>query len=391
VRARLKEAVRKRLVSDVPLGAFLSGGIDSSAVVAMMREIGAGHILTCSIGFDEPRYDESSYARMVAEAKHTDHKAEIVATSDYSLVDRLVGIYDEPYADSSAIPTYRVCELARRHVTVALSGDGGDENLIGYRRYKLFAMEEQVRSRVPLGLRKAIFGPLGSLYPKLDWAPRVLRGKTTFQALARDAVAAYFHGVSICSNEMRAALFSHEFRRELQGYGAEEVFRQHVRGKTFNDPLKMIQYLDFKTYLPGDILTKVDRASMAVSLEARVPLLDHRVIEYSWTLPYTFKWRDSQSKWALRRVLDRYVPQNLIDRPKTGFGVPFADWLRGPLREWAENLLSESRLERDQLLDPAPIRAQWAEHLKGTNWGYPLWDVLMLNAWLEANPGVLAT
>jgi len=392
LRARLKEAVRKRLVSDVPLGAFLSGGIDSSAVVAMMREIGAGHILTCSIGFDEPRYDESSYARMVAEAKHTDHKAEIVATSDYSLVDRLVGIYDEPYADSSAIPTYRVCELARRHVTVALSGDGGDENLIGYRRYKLFAMEEQVRSRVPLGLRKAIFGPLGSLYPKLDWAPRVLRGKTTFQALARDAVAAYFHGVSICSNEMRASLFSHEFRRELGGYGAEEVFRQHVRGKTFNDPLKMIQYLDFKTYLPGDILTKVDRASMAHSLEVRTPFLDYELVEWVASLPSAIKLKGGEGKHILKRSLEPLLPREVLYRNKMGFAVPLDVWFRGSLRDHIAETVRGRRLAESGLFNPATLARIVADHQSGRrDHSAILWSLLMFDGFLRQNatPGVV--
>jgi len=392
LRARLKEAVRKRLVSDVPLGAFLSGGIDSSAVVAMMREIGAGHILTCSIGFDEPRYDESMYARMVAEAKHTDHKAETVATSDYSLVERLVGIYDEPYADSSAIPTYRVCELARRHVTVALSGDGGDENLIGYRRYKLFAMEEQVRSRVPLGLRKAIFGPLGSLYPKLDWAPRVLRGKTTFQALARDAVAAYFHGVSICSNEMRASLFSHEFRRELGGYGAEEVFRQHVRGKTFNDPLKMVQYLDFKTYLPGDILTKVDRASMAHSLEVRTPFLDYELVEWVSSLPSAIKLKGGEGKHILKRSLAPLLPHEVLYRSKMGFAVPLDVWFRGSLRDHIAETVRGRRLAESGLFDPATLARIVADHQSGRrDHSAILWSLLMFDGFLRQNatPGAV--
>jgi len=392
LRARLKEAVRKRLVSDVPLGAFLSGGIDSSAVVAMMREIGAGHILTCSIGFDEPRYDESMYARMVAEAKHTDHKAETVATSDYSLVERLVGIYDEPYADSSAIPTYRVCELARRHVTVALSGDGGDENLIGYRRYKLFAMEEQVRSRVPLGLRKAIFGPLGSLYPKLDWAPRVLRGKTTFQALARDAVAAYFHGVSICSNEMRASLFSHEFRRELGGYGAEEVFRQHVRGKTFNDPLKMVQYLDFKTYLPGDILTKVDRASMAHSLEVRTPFLDYELVEWVASLPSAIKLKGGEGKHILKRSLEPLLPREVLYRNKMGFAVPLDVWFRGSLRDHIAETVRGRRLAESGLFNPATLARIVADHQSGRrDHSAILWSLLMFDGFLRQNatPGVV--
>jgi asparagine synthase (glutamine-hydrolysing) len=392
LRARLQEAVRKRLVSDVPLGAFLSGGIDSSAVVAMMREIGAGHILTCSIGFDEPRYDESAYARMVAEAKHTDHKAEVVASSDYSLVERLVGIYDEPYADSSAIPTYRVCELARKHVTVALSGDGGDENLIGYRRYKLFAMEERVRSRLPLGLRKAIFGPLGSLYPKLDWAPRALRGKTTFQALARDAAAAYFHGVSLASNEMRAALFSPEFSAELHGYGAEEVFRKHLHGKTFDDPLKMVQYLDFKTYLPGDILTKVDRASMAHSLEVRTPFLDYELVEWVASLPSAVKLKGSEGKHILKKSLEPLLPREVLYRTKMGFAVPLDSWFRGSLRDHIGEVVRGRRLAECGLFNPATLSRIVGDHQSGRrDHSAILWSLLMFDGFLrqDATPGTV--
>ena len=197
---------------------------------------------------------------------------------DYGLLDKLVGLYDEPYADSSAIPTYRVCELARKHVTVALSGDGGDENYIGYRRYKLFAMEERLRQLFPGWFRNSVFGALGKYYPKLDWAPRVFRGKTTFQALARESADAYLHGVSIFPEEGRSWLFSDSFKRDLQGYQSREVFADHIAGREFSDPLRMVQYLDFKTYLPGDILTKVDRASMAHSLEVRVPFLDHEYV-----------------------------------------------------------------------------------------------------------------
>ncbi len=285
LRGRLEDAVERRLVADVPLGAFLSGGIDSSAVVAMMRELEADSVLTCSIGFKERRYDESRYAEMVAQAKHTNHKTEVVEASDYGLLEKLVDIYDEPYADSSAIPTYRVCGLARRHVTVALSGDGGDENFIGYRRYRLFAMEQRLRAMFPGAFRSRVFSALGRWYPKLDWAPRVFRGKTTFQALARDPVQAYLHGVSIFSDEGRERLFSDGFKRELQGYRSSEVFAGHVAGKEFDDALRMVQYLDFKTYLPGDILTKVDRASMAHSLEVRVPFLDHTFVSWAAGLP----------------------------------------------------------------------------------------------------------
>ena len=387
LRDRLKESVRKRLMSDVPLGAFLSGGIDSSAVVAMMREIGTNDILTCSIGFSEPRYDESCYAQMVADAKHTNHKSEIVEASDYSLLDELVGIYDEPYADSSAIPTYRVCQLARRHVTVALSGDGGDENFIGYRRYRLFAAEEAVRSRVPLALRQAVFGPLGRWYPKLDWAPRIFRGKTTFQALARGTVDAYLHGVSICSDEMRMALFSEPFKRELQGYNAREVFHGHVRGKQFDDPLSLVQYLDFKTYLPGDILTKVDRASMAHSLEVRTPFLDYEFVEWAAALPATAKLKGGEGKSILKESLRPLLPEEVLFRKKMGFAVPLDTWFRGSLKEHILDVVKGPRLANCGLFEPAMLARMVTDHQSGRrDYSAPLWTLLMFDGFL-ANQG----
>jgi asparagine synthase (glutamine-hydrolysing) len=386
LRERLKEAVRKRLVADVPLGAFLSGGIDSSGVVAMMREIGAGKILTCSIGFREPRYDESRYASMVAQQKRTDHKTEVVSASDYDLLDQLVGIYDEPYADSSAIPTYRVCQLARRHVTVALSGDGGDEDFIGYRRYKLFAMEERLRSRLPLGLRRAVFGPLGQFYPKLDWAPRFVRGKTTFQALARDSVDAYFHGVSVCSDEMRAALFSRDFTRELGGYRAGQVFHEHVRGKTFADPLAMVQYLDYKTYLPGDILTKVDRASMAHSLEVRTPFLDYELVEWVAGLPSDVKLRGSEGKHVLKRALEPVLPREVLYRTKMGFAVPLDMWFRGSLKDYIAQTVSGPRLAQSGLFDTAELKRIVTDHQSGRrDHSAILWSLLMFEGFLRNN------
>lgn len=384
LRARLKESVRKRLMSDVPLGAFLSGGIDSSSVVAMMREIGTNDILTCSIGFREPRYDESRFAQMVAQAKGTNHKAEVVEASDYSLLDRLVGIYDEPYADSSAIPTYRVCELARRHVTVALSGDGGDENFVGYRRYRLFATEELVRSRVPLALRQAVFGPLGRWYPKLDWAPRVLRAKTTFQALARGTVDAYLHGVSICSQDLRATLFSDSFRRELQGYDAREVFHGHVDGKEFSDPLSLVQYLDFKTYLPGDILTKVDRASMAHSLEVRTPFLDYEFVEWVASLPSDVKLKGGEGKHLLKEALRPLLPEEVLFRKKMGFAVPLDVWFRGSLRNHILDVVGGRRLAECGLFEPMTLQRLVADHQSGRrDCSAPLWALMMFDGFLQ--------
>ena len=269
--ARLDESVRLRMIADVPLGAFLSGGVDSSAVVASMATVSSEPVNTCSISFADPAYDESRYARQVAERYQTRHFVDRVESEDFDLIDELARLYDEPFADSSAIPTYRVCQLARKRVTVALSGDGGDENFGGYRRYRMHMSEERVRGLLPLTLRRPIFGLLGQAYPKADWAPRMLRAKSTFQALGRDSVEAYFNGVSILRDDMRDRLFTDAFRSELAGYRAVEVFHRHARQAKTEDPLALVQYLDLKTYLVGDINTKVDRASMAHSLEVREP------------------------------------------------------------------------------------------------------------------------
>lgn len=383
LRERLQEAVRKRLVSDVPLGAFLSGGIDSSAVVAMMREIGADPIRTCSIGFREARYDESRFARLVAEEKRTDHKTELVEASDYALIERLVDLYDEPYADSSAIPTYRVCELARRHVTVALSGDGGDENFIGYRRYRMFAAEERLRRWMPASLRAAVFGPLGALYPKMDWAPRVFRGKTTLQALGRTSVDAYLHGISLCPRELRRSLFSGDLKAQLHGYDSLERFEEHVAGKSFPDALALVQYLDFKTYLPGDILTKVDRASMAHSLEVRVPFLDYELVEWVARLPSKLKLLHGEGKHVLKQALRPLLPDQVLFRPKMGFAVPLDTWFRGSLRNHIAATVAGDRLAQCGFFEPRALRRLVADHQSGRrDYSAPLWSLLMFDGFL---------
>lgn len=385
LRGRLKEAVERRLVADVPLGAFLSGGIDSSAVVAMMRELQTDSILTCSIGFRESRYDESRYAAMVARAKGTNHRCEVVEASHDDLLDKLVGIYDEPYADSSAIPTYRVCGLARKHVTVALSGDGGDENFIGYRRYKLFAMEERLRAALPDRFRHVVFGALGRWYPKLDWAPRFVRGKTTFEALARDAVSAYLHGVSIFSEKGRESLFSESFKHELQEYRSKEVYARHLSGKSFEDPLRMVQYLDFKTYLPGDILTKVDRASMAHSLEVRVPLLDYQLVEWAARLPTSAKLHAGESKMLLKRALEPLLPREVLYRDKMGFAVPLDVWFRGSLKEHIAKVVTGERLKSSGFFVPEYLDKLVQEHQSSRrDHSAVLWALLMFDGFLCA-------
>src|SRR5215467_6888324 len=303
----------------------------------MMSGISADPVVTCSISFGDPAFNESAYARQVADRYKTRHHVEQVDPDDFSLVDRLAALYDEPYADSSAIPTYRVCELARKNVTVALSGDGGDESFGGYRRYRWHMNEERVRSLIPFTVRRPVFGLLGQLYPKADWAPRVFRAKTTFEALARDSVHAYFHSMSLLRDPFRRQLYSPEFKAALSDYNAIEVFRRHAVRAGTRDPLALIQYLDLKTYLVGDINTKVDRASMAHSLEVREPLMDHPLVEWLASLPSDLKIQRGEAKYLLKKTMKQYLPTDVMYRPKMGFAVPLASWFRGPLRQRVRN------------------------------------------------------
>lgn len=383
---RLREAVSVRLESEVPLGAFLSGGVDSSAVVAMMAQLQSEPVNTCAIGFDVAQFDETAYARSVAERYKTAHSEHIVGSDDFDLLDTLATLYDEPYADSSAIPTYRVCQLARQRVTVALSGDGGDEHLAGYRRYRAHMQEERLRAALPLGLRRPLFGALGQLYPKLDWAPRVFRGKTTFQALAKNSVQAYLHSVSILRQEHRNKLFSPALKAELQGYSVEQVFAEHAARSPTDDPLSMIQYLDMKTYLVGDILTKVDRASMAHSLEVRVPFLDHPLAEWVSGLPTDVKLRGSEGKYLLKKAMEPHLPKDVLYRPKMGFGVPLAKWFRGPLRERLRRDLLAGGLADSGLFNADYLTRLVEEHQRGQrDHSAPLWTLLMFQAAVQGD------
>ena len=381
---RLRNAVDSHLMSEVPLGAFLSGGVDSSAVVAMMGGLMKEPVNTCSIAFSDPAFDESDYARLVAERYQTRHFTEQVQQDDFDLIDRLAALYDEPFADSSAIPTYRVCELARKRVTVALSGDGGDENFAGYRRYRWHMIEERLRSKLPLGLRKPLFGLLGSVYPKADWAPKFLRAKTTFESLARDSVEGYFHSVSILDNKLRMQLFTRDFYRDLQGYRAVEVLRDYADKSPTKDALSLIQYLDMKTYLVGDILTKVDRASMAHSLEVRVPLLDHELVEWVSGLPASMKLRQQEGKYILKRSLEPYLPNEVLYRNKMGFSVPLASWFRGPLRERVRTALLGNTLAGTGIFDMGFIKKMLDQHQSGRrDYSAPIWTLLMFEAFLR--------
>lgn len=381
---RLEESIKLRMISEVPLGAFLSGGVDSSAVVAVMAGLSANPVNTCSIGFSDPTFNESEFAKMVAGRYKTNHHLDIVESDDFELIDTLAWLYDEPYADSSAIPTYRVCQLARKHVTVALSGDGGDESFGGYRRYRLHLMEEKMRSALPLGLRRPVFGALGKLYPKADWAPRVFRAKTTFEGMARNSLEAYFHTVSILRAPMRSRLFSPQFKALLGGYDAQQVFTDHAKKSDTSDPLALIQYLDLKTYLIGDINTKVDRASMAHSLEVREPLMDHKLIEWLASLPSNQKIRGQEGKYLLKKAMEPNLPNDVLYRPKMGFSVPLARWFRGPLKARVQESILGSRLADTGWFNRDYLQELVRDHNNGSrDYSASIWTILMFEAFLR--------
>ncbi|WP_010163668.1 XrtA/PEP-CTERM system amidotransferase [Sphingomonas sp. PAMC 26617] len=375
----LREAVTSRMISDVPLGAFLSGGVDSSAVVALMSEASRGAVRTCTIGFDAAGLDERRYATTISQRFATAHRERVVAADDFALIDTLTEAFDEPFADASALATYRVCELAREDVTVALSGDGADEAFAGYRRYKFQATEERVRGLLPPDLRQSVFGTLGRYYPKADWAPRPLRAKTTLLALAEDGAEAYARSVGVTTPALRAALFSDAARHALDGYRAEERYVRTMRDAPARDALDRAQYADIQHWLPGDILTKADRTSMAVGLEAREPLLDYRLVEFAATLPVGMRLRGGQGKWLMKKALERYLPKDILYRPKMGFVTPISAWFRGPLADEAAGLARSRVLGATGWFDPRTIARIAEDHRAGTaEHGRTLWQLVML-------------
>lgn len=374
------EAVRSRMISDVPLGAFLSGGVDSSSVVALMAEASRGAVETCSIGFDQADYDETTYADQIAERFATNHRKRIVASDDFALIDTLVEGFDEPFADASALPTYRVCELAREKVTVSLSGDGADEIFAGYRRHVFHAGEERARRFLPSAIRQPVFGALGSLYPKLDWAPQFLRAKSTFQGLSQSGAEAYADSVGVTGSALRQTLYSDKMRAALQGHRAEDRYIRTMENAPAEDGLAAAQYADLKIWLPGDILTKVDRMSMAVSLEAREPLLDHRLVEFAATLPLKQRVRGGTGKWLMKQSMRRYLPEDILFRRKMGFVTPISAWFRGRLAGEADRLVSSTALAETGWFDKQAIKRVIEAHKSGREeHGRLIWQLMMLD------------
>ena len=388
----LKSAVHQQMMADVPLGAFLSGGIDSSTVVALMQAQSDRPVKTFTIGFNEEGYNEAVHAKAVARHLGTEH-TELYVTPQQALdvIPNLPNLYCEPFADSSQIPTFLVSQLAKQHVTVSLSGDAGDELFSGYNRYVLGQNLWSKLSRVPAGLRAVAASGIRALSPGI-WNSIL----APIQALAPNSsrlvnVGDKLHkGAGVLAarriDDLYLGLLTHWNPEELVLNGREPATCLNGRPPTLSglDEVQRMMALDAITYLPDDILVKVDRAAMGVSLESRVPFLDHRVVEFAWRIPQSMKLRNGVGKWILREVLYRYVPKELVERPKMGFGVPIDAWLRGPLKDWAETLLDEGRLRREGFFKPGPIRTKWAEHLSGKrNWQYLLWDVLMFQAWLE--------
>ncbi|MCB2106398.1 MAG: amidotransferase 1, exosortase A system-associated [Rhodobacteraceae bacterium] len=380
--AHLRRAVDRRLISDVPLGAFLSGGVDSSAVVSTMARSMTDPVKTFTIGFGVDDYDETAYAREIASRYRTNHGEAIIDPSDIAqgvdTIDRLIDVYDEPFGDNSAIPTMRVCQEARKRVTVALSGDGGDEAFAGYRRYLWHVREQQVRSFVPSSIRVPFFSTLARIYPQIDSGPRFLRAKSTLRELSLSTADAYFNSVAVIHDEPRFRLYTESFKNKLQGYSAKEVIREHIGHCPDERPLIQAQYVDLKTWLAGRMLVKVDRASMAYGLEVRSPFLDHDLFQWATRLPGNLKLDGGNYKAVLKKALEPWVPHNILYRPKQGFTMPIGQWLRTEWRNVVREALNAPALADCGVVEPREILNLAEEHFSGArNHDAVLWNILI--------------
>jgi asparagine synthase (glutamine-hydrolysing) len=379
----LEEATSLRMISDVPLGAFLSGGVDSSAVVALMANTSAKPVRTNSISFSVAKYNEVKYARKVAECFSADHHEFQVTAEAIPVVEKLAWHYDEPFADSSAVPTYYVSKTARENVTVSLSGDGGDENFAGYRRYYFDMRENFVRNMIPDPFRRPFFGCIGKMYPKADYLPQLFRGKAFLSNVARDPVEAYFFSLSAIYEDQKELLLNNDVLKNIDGYKTSDLFHKTYASAPAEDHLSRIQYLDIKTYLCEDILTKVDRASMAVSLEVRCPILDHVFMEYVARIPSNLKLDGTDGKHIFKKALRKYLPDDILYRRKMGFGVPILEWLRSDLKDYARDLVLEGAASKDYLKRNC-LEKIWREHQRRLrDRSTELWAVMMLNLWYK--------
>jgi asparagine synthase (glutamine-hydrolysing) len=386
LRERLGSAVKSQLVADVPVGSFLSGGVDSSAVTAMMARSVPETVECFTIGFEETQFDERVYAAAVAERYGLRQSVETVQSDDMESVAKLPAIFDEPFGDSSALPTYRLARLARRSVKVALSGDGGDELFAGYLRYLFHSREESVRAMVPSAIRKRLFGSLASVYPQLDWAPRIFRARQTFRELSCDTAEGYLHNVCIMDEEARCRLLSPAVRAAMTGYRPADIIAHHMRHAPSDDAVAVAQYVDLKTWLVGDILTKVDRTSMACGLEVRVPMLDPSFVEWTLGLPTSVKLRGGEGKFVLKQALEPVLPKDLLYRRKQGFSIPLAHWFRGGFGVDFERALVRRRDQLAEYFNIAEVQSMLARHQKGSrDFSRPLWLLWMFAGFIERN------
>jgi len=378
----LQQTVGSHLESEVPLGAFLSGGVDSSAVVAFMAQQMNSPVQTYTIGFADKDFDESAYAKRVAERYHTDHHERILSNIGPQDFDILLEYFDEPFADSSSIPTFAVCREAAKDIIVVLSGDGGDENFAGYRRYSMAACENWIRPKFPRWMQRSLLRFLAWAYPKADWLPQIFRGKSTFINLSVDSEEAHYYSMSSVREPFKKMVLSPEVQRELKGYRSLEEFHKYYARATCPDLLKKIFYTDIKMYLSGDILTKVDMASMAHSLEVRVPILDHLVIEYAFQIPTQLKLQRTCGKYIFKKMLEEFLDRDILYRRKMGFSIPLASWLRKDLCP-----IFESRILHGEHLpyfDYKAIERLYREHLsKWRNNQEVLWNILVFHRWYD--------